>query len=195
MKKFYLEKASIKRKKEAIKYIQEFYLYNSKINGDGGLNKMLDDYEGWLITLDQTLDDEKRPKDRCPCEEYFLICEDDDSLVGMINLRWNLNENLLMHGGHIGYSIRPTKRRLGYNKINLYLCLLKAQEKNIKKVLLTAYKDNIGSVKTILALGGKLENEIETEKGILGRYWISVDEEIEKIKKERGDLAEQSNRG
>ena len=140
-----------------------------------------------------TLDDEKRPKDRCPCEEYFLICEDDDSLVGMINLRWNLNENLLMHGGHIGYSIRPTKRRLGYNKINLYLCLLKAQEKNIKKVLLTAYKDNIGSVKTILALGGKLENEIETEKGILGRYWISVDEEIEKIKKERGDLFEQSN--
>ena len=39
----------------------------------------------------------------------------------MINIRLMLNENLKKIGGHIGYSIRPTERQKGYNKVNLYL--------------------------------------------------------------------------
>lgn len=39
----------------------------------------------------------------------------------MINIRLALNETLRKFGGHIGYSIRPTKRGKGYNNINLYL--------------------------------------------------------------------------
>ena len=30
-----------------------------------------------------------------------------------------LNEAMLRFGGHIGYGIRPSERRKGYNKINL----------------------------------------------------------------------------
>ena len=95
-------------------------------------------------------------------------------------MRYNLNKNLLLHGGHIGYSIKVSERRKGYNKINLYLCLIKARELGLDKVLLTAYDDNIGSVKTILDAGGVLENKINDNGKLLGRYWIDVEESLKK---------------
>ena len=93
---------------------------------------------------------------------------------------------MLTHGGHIGYGVRPTERRKGYNKINLYLTLLKAKELGIDNVLLTAFDNNLGSIKTIKALGGILENKIEVKDkdSLKGRYWINVDESIEKYKNE-----------
>ena len=180
MEKFYLENPSIKRKDEAINYVKEFYENNSNLNGDSGLDKYLDDYEGWLEFLGKLSNPSTVPSGYCPGYEYFLIRKNDSKLVGLINLRYNLNKNLLLHGGHIGYSIKVSERRKGYNKINLYLCLIKARELGLDKVLLTAYDDNIGSVKTILDAGGVLENKINDNGKLLGRYWIDVEESLEK---------------
>lgn len=188
MEKFYLEKASLKRKEEALAYLKEFEMHNSMVNGDSGLSKMATNYEGWLKYLDNLLDDEKRPSNRCPGIEYFLIRENDDKLVGMINLRWNLNEKMLYSGGHIGYSLLPSHRRKGYNKINLYLCLLKAKKMGLEKVLLTADDNNLGSVKTILSLGGVLENKINEDDVTIGRYWINVNDAILKNKNKYKDV-------
>ena len=99
----------------------------------------------------------------------------------MIDIRHDLNDYLLQYGGHIGYGIRPTERRNGYNKINLFLGLLKCRELGFDKVLITATDENSGSYKTILDLGGKLENKIiddEDDNVLLGRYWIDVDKSI-----------------
>ena len=180
MEKFYLESPSIKRKDEAINYVKEFYENNSNLNGDSGLDKYLDDYEGWLEFLNKLSNPSTAPSGYCPGYEYFLIRKNDSKLVGLINLRHNLNKNLLLHGGHIGYSIKVSERRKGYNKINLYLCLIKARELGLDKVLLTAYDDNIGSVKTILDAGGVLENKINDNGKLLGRYWIDVEESLKK---------------
>lgn len=180
MEKFYLESPSIKRKDEAINYVKEFYENNSNLNGDSGLDKYLDDYEGWLEFLNKLSNPSTVPSGYCPGYEYFLIRKNDSKLVGLINLRYNLNKNLLLHGGHIGYSIKVSERRKGYNKINLYLCLIKARELGLDKVLLTAYDDNIGSVKTILDAGGVLENKINDNGKLLGRYWIDVEESLKK---------------
>lgn len=180
MEKFYLESPSIKRKDEAINYVKEFYENSSNLNGDSGLDKYLDNYEGWLEFLGKLSNTSTAPSGYCPGYEYFLIRKNDSKLVGLINLRYNLNKNLLLHGGHIGYSIKVSERRKGYNKINLYLCLIKARELGLDKVLLTAYDDNIGSVKTILDAGGVLENKINDNGKLLGRYWIDVEESLKK---------------
>ena len=178
MEKFYLEEPSLKRKEDVKEYIEEHFKYNSNINGDSGLEEGYINYEEWLKKIELLKNPETCPKNYCPGVEYFLIRQDDDKLVGLINLRWNLNDKMLEHGGHIGYGIRPLERRKGYNKINLYLCLLKAKELGLDKVLLTAYDDNPGSVKTILALGGELENKIIEDSKLLGRYWIDVNKSL-----------------
>ena len=52
MEKLYLEVPSINRKKEAIEYINEHHEYNSNVNGSGGLNRYVDNYEEWLKKLE-----------------------------------------------------------------------------------------------------------------------------------------------
>ena len=183
MEKFYLEEPTLKRKEEAIEYISEFYKYNSKINGVGELNKYLDDYEGWISYIENMKNKEYTySKGLVPARTYFLIRENDDKIIGMINIRLELNDYLKNYGGHIGYSIRPTERRCGYNKINLYLGLKVCQEYGIKEVLMDCVKDNLGSAKTMQALGAKLIEERYDDKkynAYLQKYAIDVDKSLD----------------
>lgn len=187
MEKFYLEKPSIARKNEIIDYINEFVLYNSNINGTGSLDKILEGH-----TFEQSLDrclnmeDEEYAKKlgNCPGKTFLLIRENDNKIIGTINIRWNLTEEMKQFGGNIGYGIRPTERRRGYNKVNLYLGLIESQKLGLDKVMLDCDVNNLGSAKTIQALGGVLERtEVDPYDGVLTSvYWINVDEVIDKYK-------------
>ncbi len=44
MEKFYFEVPGMNRKNDAIAFINEFYEFNSDINGTGGLQRFLDKY-------------------------------------------------------------------------------------------------------------------------------------------------------
>lgn len=123
-------------------------------------------------------------EEKVPAETYFLVRKRDNKIVGMINIRLQLNEKLRAFGGNIGYSIRPTERRNGYNKINLYLALQICQKHKIKEVMLDCDKDNLGSAKTMQALGGKLTKEYydENVKCLVQQYVIDVNESVEKYK-------------
>ena len=80
MEKFYFEEPNISRKEDAIAYINEFYDYNSKINGVGGLYRYLDDYEGWLKKLEE--DYTRIPnEEKVPARTYFLIRESDSRII------------------------------------------------------------------------------------------------------------------
>lgn len=187
MEKFYLELPSIERKNDALEYINEFYEFNSEIHGVSCLDKELkkgNTYEEWLNdTLKMC--DEKYAAARgwVSSYSYFLTRIDDNRIVGMINLRTKLNKYLRNYGGHIGTSIRPTERRKGYNKINLYLGLLEYQKLGLKKVLITCADYNVGSRKSILALGGKFEknNFNEEDNKTMELYWIDIKDGIEKF--------------
>lgn len=160
-------------KEAAIEYISEFLEYNSKIHGVGGLDRYIDNYEEWLEKLQE---DRNNPsKDRVRALTYYLIRQADNRIIGMINIRLELNERLLRSGGHIGYGIRPSERRKGYNKINLYLALEVCQEHGLEEVLLDCEKNNLGSSRTMQALGGVLESEYSDEDNLLcQRYKINV---------------------
>ena len=154
MERFYFEEPGITRKDDAVAYIKEFHEFGSDINGSGGLQRYLDDYEGWLEKLNE--DYSRVPnEEKVPARTYFLIRESDKRIVGMINIRLALNERLKHYGGHMGYSIRPTERGKGYNKINLYLGLRVCDQYGIEEVFLDADLANPASWKTMEALGGK----------------------------------------
>lgn len=181
MEKLKLEVPSMKRKQDALDYINEFYQYGSKINGVGGLHRYLEDYEGWLEKLEE--DYKMIPnEERVPAITYFLVRESDNRIVGMINIRLSLNERLKKHGGHIGYSIRPTERQKGYNKINLYLALEVCKNYKLNEVIMDCNKENIGSAKTMQALGGKLLEEYYDDGCIMQKYKIDVNKSIEDYK-------------
>ncbi|HBP25488.1 MAG TPA: GNAT family N-acetyltransferase [Acholeplasmatales bacterium] len=92
----------------------------------------------------------------------------------MIDIRHRLNDYLFRLGGNIGYSVRKSERRKGYAKAMLGLALEKCRKLGLERVLVTCYKDNLASAKTILANGGVLENEIVESTGITQRYWITL---------------------
>lgn len=179
------EVPSIERKDEALQYIQEFLDYGSDINGVGGLDRYLDNYEEWLVKLEE--DRVRVPsEEKVPADTYFLVRENDNRIIGMINIRHCLNRNLRIIGGHIGYSIRPSERRKGYNKVNLYLGLLRCQELGIDEVLMDCDAKNLGSAKTMQALGGKMIrewHEPDIYKTYLQDYTIDVDDAIKTYKK------------
>ena len=189
MERFYLEEPSLERKDEIIEYLDEFVKYNSNINGTGSLDKIYDGYtfeEALERCLNMKNELYAKSINRVPGKTFLLIKKDDNKIVGTINIRWNLSEKMLEFGGHIGYGIRPTERRKGYNKIQLYLVLLEAQKLNLDKVMLDCSVDNLGSDKTIKALGGILERcELdESDNTMTNVYWINVDKSIKKYKNE-----------
>ena len=188
MEKFYFEIPSIDRKEEAIDYINEHYKYNSEINGTGGLHRFLDNYEGWLEKLEN--DYNMVPsEERVPARTYFLVRENDNRIVGMINIRTALNEKLSKFGGHIGYSIRPTERGKGYNKINLYLGLKVCDEYGIDKVFMDADLNNPASWKTMEALGGERVREYYSENAQCTVVDYNID--VKKSLDQHKDLYEQ----
>ena len=178
--KFKLVSPTIEHKEQAIDYINEHRLYNAETSGTGGLIDRLNNYEQWLQEIDE--DRNLVPYDiYVPTETYFLVRENDNKIIGMTRIRLELNDHLRKTGGNIEYGIRPTERRKGYNKINLYLALLECQKRNMTDVMLDCDKNNIGSAKTIQALCGRLTNEswIEAKKAIMQAYWINVEQAIE----------------
>lgn len=120
--------------------------------------KYLKDYSGWLVMLDKARHRITTEKE-VPSETFFLVREHDNRIVGMSNIRPSLNKNQKKHGGHVGFSIRPTERPKGYNKVNLYLALTVLQSHGVKEALLDCRSDNVGSYKTIESLGGKMTSE------------------------------------
>lgn len=186
MEKFYLEKPSIERKNDALEYIKEI-LANNKSDTDGTnkLKHYIDNYEEWIMKIEN---DEKivPSEESVPSKTYFFIRESDNKIIGMTHIRLTLNKMLADIGGHIGYNIRPSERQKGYNKIQLYLALIECQKNGLDIIMLDCLKDNLGSSKTIISLGGFLVKEEEKsfhEKQVtIQDYNINVDESLENYK-------------
>lgn len=171
---------NIDHEKQAKEYIDEHHRYNSKIHGSGSLYRYTDNYSAWITKL--AIDRTKLPNEnQVPSDTYYLVREEDNYIVGMVNIRHCLNKKLADCGGHIGYGIRPTERQKGYNKINLYLALLRCQEIGLKEVYLDCESNNPGSYKTMEALGGIRIKEYyqENYSNNIYRYIIYVDNAIE----------------
>ncbi|WP_112179863.1 GNAT family N-acetyltransferase [Paraliobacillus zengyii] len=104
---------------------------------------------------------------------YWLV--DHHELIGVVNIRHRLTEPLLNAGGHIGYGIRPSKRKNGYATQILSLALEKAKDMNLEKVLLVCNSANIASNKVIVNNGGISDEDFIDEKNnTLKRYWIRL---------------------
>lgn len=115
------------------------------------------------------------PEGHVACD-YFWIT-DDGEVVGFIAFRRELNDWLRGYGGHIGYAVRPSRRRQGIAGAALRLVLDRAREQGYDRVMLTCDDANVGSFRTIEGAGGELEAVIDGSAADipqLRQYWISL---------------------
>lgn len=130
-----------------------------------------------IITKSELLADTmaELPADAVHNDLYWIV--DDGEVVGFVSFRHELNEWLREAGGHIGYSVRASRRRQGYASAGLELALDRAREIGLDRVLVTCDDDNVGSSRTIERAGGVLQDvRDQSARGhaMLRRYWIDL---------------------
>lgn len=108
---------------------------------------------------------------RVPSNYYWLV--NDTDFIGGIDLRYEMNDFLIIHAGHGGYGVRPSMKRQGYAKKMLALGLQKLAEKGVTEAIFTADDENPGSWKAIEANGGVLKDKHDSifHKGSISRRY------------------------
>lgn len=156
-------------------YRNEFLQSGESMDGTGGLRKF-DDPLQWLNHNKLMSDPATVPENLVCATQYIFLREEDQKIVGMLQIRHYLNDYLEKYAGHIGYSTAPSERRKGYASLMLKTALDKCRELGLDRVLITCNDDNEGSRRTIISNGGIYEStEYEPDdKEYIERYWISL---------------------
>ena len=170
--KLHLRQPTESDREQVMSYREEFLAIDSRLHGTCALDKY-DDFDAWLTNVHNYSAPETAPTGKVPSTQYLAL-DENEHLVGMVNLRHYLNDYLLEFGGHIGYSIRPSDRKNGYAIQLLKLALEEAKTLGIDRVRIACDRYNIASAKTIQANGGILDGELyDAQDGsITQRYWI-----------------------
>jgi predicted acetyltransferase len=111
-------------------------------------------------------EDTPRPAGHVPCTTLWWV--DGDDYLGRIAIRHRLTDFLREVGGHIGYDVRPTRRREGHATAMLRQSLPWALGLGIDRALVTCDLENVGSIRVIENAGGELEDV----RGAKRRYWV-----------------------
>lgn len=106
-------------------------------------------------------------------DTLFLV-EENGYILGAINLRYTMNDELLKFGGHMSFGIRPEERRKGYGFIMIKLAFNTLRGNGINRALITVSRDNKAAKNIVKKIGGVLENAYELKGNVIDRYWISL---------------------
>lgn len=130
------------------------------------------DFEAMLDKINDFEQGRNLPEGYVASSTYWHI--QDGELIGVSNLRHELNESLKTAGGHIGLGIRPSYRGKGLSIQLLNLTLEKAKKKGINPVHIHCYKDNTASARMIMACGGLLDSVVEFGGHTVQRFSIDL---------------------
>ena len=95
---------------------------------------------------------------------------DGEDYLGRISVRHRLTQFLRDVGGHVGYYVRPSRRRRGHATAMLRAVLPYAADLGLEQVLVTCDDSNEGSRRAIEAAGGAFEDQ----RGAKLRYWLTT---------------------
>ena len=123
--------------------------YHNNVNG-----LTYEEFKEWLVKRDNYAKQSGLLDGwRVPETTFYLYV--DNIPVGIGSIRHFLTDALREVGGHIGYSISPKYRCIGYGKEILKRLIIEARKIGIKDILITTNLDNYASQKVIIANGGK----------------------------------------
>lgn len=101
-----------------------------------------------------------------------LLCFENERLVGLLSVRWELTEELRWQIGDIGYGVRPSERGKGYATEMLKHALEICRDKGLMKAVIGCYKDNGASARVIHKNNGVLIREADDYvQGRISQYY------------------------
>ena len=124
-------------------------------SGEDRFGSAFGDFDAYVLGLRAQALERNLPPDRVPGNTYWLV-RDGVRVVGTSRLRHRLVPHLEKEGGHIGYDIRPSERRMGLGTRILAFTLEKARGLGLEEVLVTCDTDNMASSRIIRKNGGRL---------------------------------------
>ena len=132
-------------------------------------------FNDWIDDLEKNKYEKNLPESYSPHTLYLAI-NDNNKIVGAIGIRWKQVPVLMVFGGLIRYSVRPSQRGKGYASEMLKLALDKFKNTNIENILITCKDFNIASKKVIEKNGGIFENTYSNDDDgyTYLRYWIKI---------------------
>ena len=143
-------------------YRSEFLLSGDSLDGTSCLRDY-EDMAEWLDFIRRSAKRETCRADWVPDTQYLIVRASDGRLVGMIDIRDELNEECLRYYGHIGYSIQKEYRGKGYGTKGLALTLdLARQIVPEDEIYLRVQKNNIPSFRAIRKNGAYVAAEDDT---------------------------------
>jgi predicted acetyltransferase len=113
-----------------IKAVREFAQEGSLEGADA-----LEDFDNYIADLVAQSEGKNLKSNYVPASTFWLT--DEEEYIGRVSIRHSLNEELQQAGGHIGYAIRPSKRKQGCGKAILKLALPEAKRLGLQRVLVT----------------------------------------------------------
>lgn len=147
-------------------------------NGIEGSSELIqaNSIEEWLNRIEKNRHWDTVQNGWMPAEQYIAVDSRNNTIVGMLNFRKELNEYLENYIGHIGYSIAPSKRRQRLGTTMLELALIEAKKFGLERVLVTCTDDNVASAGVIENNGGRLEDKRVDpgDQKLTRRYWITL---------------------
>ena len=114
------------------------------------------------------------PPGRVP--ETHLVLVEDGEAAGLFRVRHRLNDALRLHGGHVGYYVRPAFRRRGLARRALLEALEFLRGLGETRALVTVDEHNAASIGVVESCEGVLADTVFLEEhGVrAGRYWIQL---------------------
>ena len=161
---------------EAIaQYRAEFLEKGGSMDGCSNLRRF-DNMAQWYEWIRNAEHRETCPTNWVPDTQFITVRRCDGKIVGMLDIRHELNEACLNLFGNIGYSIRHSERENGYGTMQLALAMQICKSMGMGKILISCHKNNPASAKIIVGNGGVLENEVTDQRNgeVLQRYWITL---------------------
>lgn len=142
---------------------QEYLRSGGSMDGSSSLRKY-DKTQDWLNQLEPLT------------TQYICVREEDNSVIGVLQIRRRLNEFLEHYAGHIGYCVRPSERRKGWATRMLSQALPECGRLGIYDVLICCLAENEASRRVILRNGGVYESTVlePRSQSRIERYWIHL---------------------
>lgn len=175
MDRLILIKPAKTHEEAALDYLKEHITSGEEHLHGSSMFETMDTYDRWLEHLKAVSRKETVPNDWVISSTFFAVREHDGRIVGMLNIRHELNDFLRDYGGNIGYGVRPSERRKGYATRILQMALDYCRELGLRRVMVSCNKENIASRKTILKCGGVFEREFtHTDGQEVQVFWITL---------------------